>query len=375
MPTSGSQHPISLPVYSKLAQIILGILGFFYIMYVGQDILVPLVFSFVFAILLNPAVNYLLSKRFNRVLAISIVLFVTFLLVIAVLYFIGMQFAMFTESMPEFKKHFGKLTDDLIRWVSANFNVPRSGINNWIAKLEKDGLSNGPAMIGQTLGTIGGVLSVVFLLPVYMFTILYYKPLLLKVVSDLFARTKHALVEEVLSETKTLIQSYLAGLMIEMVLVAAMNSIGLMIIGVKYGLLLGVIGAILNLIPYIGGIIAIALPVLMALATGNPSQAIWAVALYLVVQFIDNNIIVTKIVASKVKINALISIVVVLIGGALWGVSGMFLSIPITALVKVVFDRIEPLKPFGLLLGDDNQEDSIKQTFAFRKRKAPAKKS
>jgi predicted PurR-regulated permease PerM len=88
------------------------------------------------------------------------------------------------------------------------------------------------------------------------------------------------------------------------------------------------------------------------------------------VQFIDNNLIVTKIVASKVKINALISIVVVLIGGALWGVSGMFLSIPITALIKVVFDRIEPLKPFGFLLGD-NQPDVTKVIFQFKKKRAP----
>ncbi len=229
-------------------------------------------------------------------------------------------------------------------------------------------MSNGPAMIGQTLGTVSGVLAVVLLLPVYMFTILYYKPLLLEFVAEMFAKKKHPLVAEVLTETKALIQSYLVGLLIELLLVAAMNSAGLLIIGVKYAILLGTIGAILNIIPYIGGIIAILLPVLMALATGKPSQAIWSCALYLFVQFIDNNIIVTKIVASKVKVNALISIVVVLIGGALWGVSGMFLSIPITALVKVVFDRIEPLKPFGFLLGD-NQPDVTKVIFQFKKRK------
>jgi len=351
-----------------LAQIILGILGLFYILYVGQDILVPLVFSFIFSILLNPAVNYLCAKGLNRVLSISIVLLVSFLTIIGILYFIGMQCALFAESLPEFEKHFTILLNDSIRWVSANFNIPRSAIRGWIDKLEKDGLNNGPAMIGQTLGTISGVLAVVFLLPVYMFTILYYKPLLMEFIAELFPKKEHPMVVEVLTESKSLIQSYLAGLLIEMVLVAAMNSGGLMIIGVKYGLLLGILGAILNVIPYIGGIIAIALPVLMALATGNPSQAIWACALYLFVQFIDNNIIVTKIVASKVKINALVSVVVVLIGGALWGVSGMFLSIPITALAKVVFDRVLPLKPFGFLLGD-NQPDVTKEIFRFKKRK------
>lgn len=368
MPTTSTPRVVNLPVYHKLAQVILGIIGFFFILYVGRDILLPLVFSFIFAILLNPAVNFFCGKNINRVLSILIVLTVAFAATIAVLYFIGMQMTMFTESLPQFQEHFTKLLNDAIQWVTERFNIPRGNIDAWITKLKTDAMNNGGAMIGGALGTVSGVLAAVFLLPVYMFTILYYKPLLLEFVAELFKKKEHAIVAEVLSETKILIQSYLMGLLIEMVLVAIMNSAGLMIIGVKYGLLIGVIGAILNLIPYIGGIIAILLPVLMALATGNNSQAVWSVILYLVVQFIDNNIIVTKIVASKVKINALISIVVVLIGGALWGVSGMFLSIPLTALVKVVFDRIEPLKPFGFLLGD-NQPDVGKVIFQFKKPK------
>lgn len=374
MPTTGTPRYVQLPVYSKLAQIVLGIIGFFYILYVGRDILIPLVFSLVFSILLNPAVNFLCGKGLNRVLSILVVLGVAFLATIAVFYFLGMQLSMFTESLPQFKEHFTTLLNDAIQWISERFNIQREKIDGWILKLKTDGMNNGAAMIGGALGTVSGVLAAVFLLPVYMFTILYYKPLLLEFVAELFKKREHAIVAEVLSETKILIQSYLSGLLIEMILVAAMNSIGLIIIGVKYGLLIGIIGAILNLIPYIGGIIAILLPVLMALATGNNSQAIWSVALYLVVQFIDNNIIVTKIVASKVKLNALISIVVVLIGGALWGVSGMFLSIPVTALVKVVFDRIEPLKPFGFLLGD-NQPDVGKVIFQFKKRKKAQEKS
>jgi predicted PurR-regulated permease PerM len=370
MSLAGSTRYINLPVYSKFSLIVMGILAFFYILYVGADILVPLVFSFIFAILLNPVVNFFCGKGLNRVLAIFVTLFLSFTLILGILYFIGMQLSLFTESLPQFKEHFTKLLDDTILWISEKFHIAKSGIDGWVEKIKKDGMNNGPSMIGQTLGTVSGVLAVVLLLPVYMFTILYYKPLLLEFVAEMFDKKKHPLIAEVLTETKALIQSYLVGLLIEMLLVAAMNSVGLLIIGVKYAILIGTIGAILNLIPYLGGIVAILLPVLMALATGNPSQAIWSIVLYLVVQFIDNNIIVTKIVASKVKINALISIVVVLIGGALWGLSGMFLSIPITAIAKVVFDRIENLKPLEFLLGD-NQPDVTKEIFKFKKRKIP----
>jgi len=75
-------------------------------------------------------------------------------------------------------------------------------------------------------------------------------------------------------------------------------------------------------------------------------------ALYIVIQFIDNNYIVPKIVASKVKINALASIIAVVTFGSLWGISGMLIAIPLTAIAKLIFDHIEPLQPWGFLLGD-----------------------
>ena len=168
-----------------------------------------------------------------------------------------------------------------------------------------------------------------------------------------------------------LIQSYLVGLLLEAALVATLNSAALLIIGVKYAVLIGIIGALLNIIPYIGGLVAISIPMLLAIATKEPIDAVWVFIAYIIVQFIDNNFFVPKIVASKVKINALVSIIVVLIGGALWGVAGMFLSIPLTAIIKVIFDRIEPLAPFGFLLGD-NQPDIGKTIFNF---KNPIKKA
>jgi len=109
---------------------------------------------------------------------------------------------------------------------------------------------------------------------------------------------------------------------------------------------------LLNIIPYIGGIIAVVLPVLIAYTTKSPVYVLGVLILYMIVQFADNHYIMPRIVASKVRINALVSIIVVFIGGAIWGVAGMFLSVPLTAIVKVIFDRITPLKPWGFLLGD-----------------------
>jgi len=144
------------------------------------------------------------------------------------------------------------------------------------------------------------------------------------------------------------------GLLLEAIIIAILNSTALLILGVHYAILLGVLGAILNVLPYIGGIIAIALPVLIATITTNGfTTQLGIIIAYTIIQFIDNNILVPRIVSSQVKINALVSVIIVLLGGAVWGISGMFLSIPFIAVLKIIFDRVDGLKPWGKLLGTE----------------------
>ena len=347
---------VSLPLYSKIAQIILGILALGFILYIGREILVPILFATILAILLNPIVNFLTSKKLNRIIAIILSLIITMLIVLGLLYFLGSQMALLSDSFPLFKQKFVTLFHDTTQWISSTFNISNPQIDAWIVKTQKEGLSNGTAFVGQTLGTVGGVLAMLFLLPVYIFMILLYKSLLVDFIYKVFKSNSHKVVAEILKETKSLIQSYLVGLLIEAAIVASLNSVALMIIGVPYAILIGVIGAILNVIPYIGGLVAVAIPMVLAFATLNPLSALFVFIAYLIIQFIDNNFLVPKIVASKVEVNALISIIVVLIGGSLWGVAGMFLSIPLTAILKVIFDRIDGLELFGFLIGDGQEK-------------------
>ena len=200
--------------------------------------------------------------------------------------------------------------------------------------------------------------------------ILFYKPLLLEFIHRLFKTVHQPAVFEVLTNSKKIIQSYLVGLLLEAVIIATLNSVGLLILGIDYAVILGVTGAILNIIPYIGGVVAIALPMIIAYVTKDASAAILVLGVYLIIQFIDNHFIIPRIVASKVKINALVSVIVVLIGGALCGVPGMFLSIPLTAILKVICDHIESLKPWGFLLGNIVPTTS---RFSFVKFKVPGK--
>ena len=174
--------------------------------------------------------------------------------------------------------------------------------------------------------------------------------------AQLFPTHQYETIADVLTKTKKLIQNYLVGLCFEAGIVAIMISIALMILGIDYAILLGIIGAMLNVIPYIGGITSALIPMVLALVTKEPVYALYVLIAFAIIQFIDNNILVPKIVASQVKVNALISIIAVFIGGAIWGVAGMFVSLPMVAIVKVIFDAIEPMKPWGFLIGDTMPE-------------------
>ena len=159
---------------------------------------------------------------------------------------------------------------------------------------------------------------------------------------------------QVLFNVKFAIQSFLLGLITEMGMVATLTGVGYMIIGAHYAVLLGVITGILNLIPYVGILVAGLLSIIVTLtSTTDLSMIIGVIVVNVIVQFIDNNFLVPLVVSSKVQINALVSLSAIIVAGAIAGVSGMFLAIPILAILKVIFDRLDFLEPWGYLIGDD----------------------
>jgi len=337
------------PFYLKSTVTLFGLILLVYVFSQLADVLIPLAFAAFIAILLNPVCNWLQGKKVPKILSIIITMFIAAILIIALFYFLSTQIIQFSDSLPTLKQKFGEMFTSFKAWVATTFNYPVQKQDQMI----KDAMNNSQALIGRTLGSVLGTFGLVLIIPVYVFLTLFYKTLILNFLFEVFAEENSKQVADVLKETKVAIQSYIQGLLIEMAIVAILNSTALVLLGVKYGILIGVIGAILNLLPYIGGIIAIALPVLMATVTKDGySTQLGVIIAYMVIQFIDNNILVPRIVSSKVQINALVSIIVVLLGNMLWGLSGMFLSIPFVAVLKIVFDRIDNLKPWGKLLGD-----------------------
>jgi predicted PurR-regulated permease PerM len=347
-----NEKEIILPFYLKATIALIGLIAFFTIMYIGQDIIVPVVFAVIIAILLHPVVNFFIRLKINRVIAIIITLFLTFIVLAAFVDLLFSQAHMLYESWPKLVDKFTIILNQSIASISGYLDVDPQNIHEWIVKTKGEIINSSSAVIGQTIIMFGSGVILLLLIPTYTFIILYYQPLLREFIRKLFASSDQSQVKEIATQVKTLIQRYLIGLVIEFVLMSILNSTALLLLGIQYAILLGTIGAMLNVIPYIGGIVAVALPMMVAVATKTTAwYAVYVMIAYYVIQLFDNNIIVPVIVASKVKINALFSIIVVFIGNALWGIPGMFLSIPLLAIVKLFCDNIEPLKPWGFLLG------------------------
>lgn len=346
-------NTVRLPFYAKASLIFIGLISFISTMYISRSIIVPIIYAAILATVLSPLVILLEKKGLNRVWAIIISL-LGMLVTLAMLgMFFYSQMDMFTETFPKLVEKLSAALTRLVNWSSQHYNVSPTRLKVTITDMEAEIMKYGRSSIGATLSLFGDVLTLLLLIPVYIFMILFYEPLLLDFIRKLFGKSNQKEVESVMVSTKFIIQKYLSALMLEAVIVATMNSLALLIIGVEYAIVLGVMGAIINIIPYIGGIISIALPIIVAMATmPSASYSLIILIAYLVIQFIDVHYIVPKIVASKVRLNALVSIIAVFTGGAIWGVPGMFLSIPLTAVVKVIFDHIEGLKPWGFLLGD-----------------------
>lgn len=348
------------PFYAKASLLLIGLFVLISMLYIAQNIIVPIVFAVIIAIVLHPVVNFFMRFKINRIIAIIITLLLTFLVAAALALLIFKQASRFSETWPVLVDKITLMLSQATSWFTGYFGINPWAAHKWIVKTKAELLSNSNAAIGQTLFAVGNTLMVLFLIPVYVFIILFYHSLLIEFIHKLFGTGNQKKVSEIVNQTKTLIQRYLVGLVIEAVMIALMEIAALLLLGIEYAILLGIIGALLNVIPYIGGLIAVAIPMMIALATKDSAwYALYVLIIYYIIQLIDNNLIVPLIVSSKVKINALFSIIVVFAGNALWGIPGMFLSIPLLAIIKLIFDHIEPLKPWGFLLGDNKSSSSI----------------
>jgi predicted PurR-regulated permease PerM len=330
--------------------------------YLGRSILIPLFFSIILALILSPITNFLIRKEMHRFLAILVPVVMGFLIIALLVYFISSQVSIFFNDMPAMVKRFNELMQMAQQWVNETFNIAFWRQDQYISQTAEKMKDSGPQVLQQTFITVTEIISYFILFPFYTFLILYHKATIKNFLVEVFTRSEEDRVVEVLHESQAIILQYVTGLLIELAIVFSLNSAGFLVFGIKYPIFLALVAALLNIVPYIGMLIASIFCIMVTLISSQNTHDIFIVAGVLGgVQVIDNNILMPLVVGNKIRINALAIITGVLVGGALAGVPGMFLAIPGIALMKVIFERVKNLKPWATLLGDEYAEDTTQK--------------
>jgi predicted PurR-regulated permease PerM len=342
------------PFYERLALILIGVCVLGYLVVVAKELIDPMIFGFLFAVLLLPVSNFFEKKcRLPRSASsfLSILLFIGF--VGGIMYLIGTQISNIANDWPMLQGQVKESIANLQVWVQNTFHINAHKQITYVNSTADKIMASGTAVLGTTFGAVSSLLLFYVFILIFTFFILFYRRLLFRFITWVFSDENKTIVVDIVENVQKILRQYILGLMIEMVIVAGMAITIFYFIGIKYAALLGIIVGIFNIIPYIGIFSALLLSTVVTFATGTISQTLTVAACTIGIHAVDANFLLPAVVGSKVRLNALISFIGIIIGEMIWGLSGMFLSIPIMAIFKIIFDRIESLKPWGYLLGGD----------------------
>ncbi|MFN3380613.1 MAG: AI-2E family transporter [Runella zeae] len=345
----------------RLAAWLLSAILIVYILYMLRETLVPLTFSVLFAVLLYPICAFLESWRVPRILAITIAQVLFFVALVGLIYLASVQVISFGEELPRLEKKANYWIDQGQDFLSDNFGMSRRKQLTEGRKYLTEALKNSASILTGAVATTTGTLASAALVPLFVFFFLLYRDFFRQFFYKVFDSRHKRRVDQAIKRIYAVVQGYLVGLVSVILIVGVLNSAGLLLLGVPHAIFFGFFASCLLLIPYIGLLIGSLLPALMALvALDSPMYSLGVLAVFGVIQVLEGNFITPYIVGSKVSVNPLASMIVLILGGQLWGLSGLILALPVTAIVKVIFDSIEPLKPFGYLLGEAEDGKPIK---------------
>lgn len=336
--------------------LVLSVMALFY----AKGFLIPFSFSLLLAFIFTPAVRWLENKKIPTVVAIILVFLSVVLFIFGISYFFGSQISRIVSDFQDFAGEFQKLLNQGIEKFNDTFTfLPPIDEQYVQSKVIGYFQNSGGSLLSSTFSQTSSFLASAFLVPVYVFLLLLYRRGIKKGITYFFPPEKRAKAEQVLYEVQGVGKNYITGLFTVMIILGIANSAMLMIIGVDYAIMFGCLAAMLIVIPYIGTYLGAALPILYALTTMDLTTAIIILIGFVIIQAVEGNFLTPKIVGSNTNVNALTAFIALIAGGYIWGVAGMVLSIPFTAMLKKVFRHVSGLQPLALLMGEELYENEI----------------
>lgn len=325
-------------------------------LYFARTFLIPLAFAAIFAMLLTPVSQYLEAKGFNRPAATFCCILLLLLVVFALIALLSTQVSAFVQDFQSLESQIKSQVSEIRQYFRENFGVsPQKAVQ---------GNSGGPGIQSAALSFLGSFTSILahsLLTLVYLFMLMNYRSHFSKFILKVVPDNQKDKAKDIVSNSGNVAQQYLFGRGILIAILAVLYSIGLILVGVNHAILFSVLAAVVSIVPYFGNIIGMVFPLLMVVVQGGGWMMLLGIVIvFSVSQFIESYFLEPYIVGSEVNIHPFFTIVSIIAGELIWGVSGMILAIPMVAILKILMENIPPLKPYAFLIGSSHQQKNSK---------------
>jgi len=351
--------------FQKLFYAIATVVALFAILILARPILIPLAFALFMSFILFPLAKKFESWGMNKVFAAFISILTVILIVAGGIILFSTQLIQLSKELSDFQDRIIRAFADVTVYINKNVNIISNLEKNELSDKMKDLLKESSgSLASKTFTTSTTFLAGLFGTIIFTFLILIYRNGLTHALMGFAQEDKKERVFKMFKSVQQVGQKYLSGMVLLIIITGLLNSIGLWIIGIDNPFLFGFLAAFLGIVPYVGTTLGAIIPILYAFASYNSLWPVFAVAiLFWTVQLITDNFLSPKIVGGSLRINALASILSLIIGALVWGVAGMILFLPFVAMLKVFCAEFEELEPIALLIGN---HDYNKRTYSVK---------
>lgn len=328
-------------------------IGFFIVLtlYFGRILFIPLFYGLFISIVLYPVCRALENMGVPKTVAIAVCLLIVTFLIAGLILLLIFEIKAFTSDLSQLQKKVTVAVAQLQEWVWQRFGISGSEQGKWMENMSVNALKGAASYLSVTLTATINTLFILFMIPVFTALFLYNRNTFIHFLRLMVGQKYKDKLDRILQVTIYTYHKYVKGMILVYLVVGMLNSIGLLILGVKHAILFGVLTAVMTIIPYIGIIVSALLPISIAwISTGSFWTALGVIAVFSVVQYLEANIIFPFIVGAQLNVNTWATLVAVIAGGIVWGVSGMILFMPFVAILKIVTDDVEDLKALNVLL-------------------------
>jgi predicted PurR-regulated permease PerM len=346
--------------FQNLFYILVFIFGMFAVLVFAKPVLIPLSMALFISFILLPVAKKLESWGFSRLLAAFGSLLMIILIIGGGIFLFSAQIVSLSDQLEDFTGKIMSTFSDAVVFINSNIHFIDDLNRDELVENGKEWLNESSGSLMQnafssTAAFLTGLLATI----IFTFLILIYREGLTKAFVAFGDDENKSKIFRMLKNIQRVGKKYLTGMFLLIVILGFANSTGLWIIGIDSPFLFGFLAAILSIVPYIGTTIGATIPVLYAFMS---SDSLWVpvavMVLFWGIQIIESNFLSPKIVGGSLNVNALVAILSLLIGASVWGIAGMILFLPFAAMLKVVCEEFDQLKPIAMLISNDISGDN-----------------